>query len=164
MSWYAFSYMVNNKLIFLFIWNTAILVFFILFVLIEVYEASSLPEAVDLIVGSLQVTKSFKNNITDNRTIPRALTGAHEFISTQSFESLELTLQTVQRLCTILRGFWVQKYRYAESDDASYWTLSCNNSFEDPFNESTAVFKRVYDVHHWVSKKSLRMISPLFYK
>ena len=90
-----------NQSTFLFIWNTSILVFFIFIRFVK-----SLPESIDLIVRSLQVIESFKNNITDpNKTIPRALTGAHGFISTKSLESLELTLWTLQRLWTILWGF-----------------------------------------------------------
>ena len=64
--------------------------------MLGVYEVKLFPEATDLIVGSLQVTETIKNNIADsNKTIRRALTGAHEFISTKSFESLELTLWTL---------------------------------------------------------------------
>ena len=54
--------------------------------MLGVYEVKLFPEAIDLIVGSLQVTESIKNNIAgSNKTIRRALTGAHEFISTKSF-------------------------------------------------------------------------------
>ena len=43
--------------------------------MLGVYEVKLFPEAIDLIVGSLQVTESIKNNIADsNKTIPRALT------------------------------------------------------------------------------------------
>ena len=88
--------------------------------MLGVYEVKSLPEATDLIVGSLQVIESFKNNITDfNKTIPRALIGAHGFISTKSFESLELTLWTLQNLCTILPGF-----EYENTDMPSLMTLA----------------------------------------
>ena len=88
--------------------------------MLGVYDAKSLPEAIDLIVGSLQVIESFKNNITySNKTIPRALTGAHGFMLTKSFESLELTLWTLQRLCTILRDF-----EYENTDMLSLITLA----------------------------------------
>ena len=63
-----------------------------------------------------------------------------------------------------IAGFRGRKYRYLKSDDASYWTLSCSNSFKDCFNWSIAVCKRVSDVHHWISKEILLMVSLLFYK
>ena len=75
-----------------------------------------------------------------------------------------INLVDIAKFMHHIAGFWVRKYRYAESDDASYWTLSCSHSYKGLFNESIAVFKRVYDVHHWVNKESLRMVSPLFYK
>ena len=84
-----------------------ILAFSFVFAFLRFYGSKSLPEAIDLIMKSLEVIESFKNNITDsNKKFSRALKG-----ETKSFESLELTLWTNVKLMYHIVQFRVRKNR-----------------------------------------------------
>ena len=111
---------------------------------------------------SLQVIESFKNNITDsNENSPRALTGA-----TKSFESLELTLWSLQRLCTIMRGL-----DYENTDMLSLMTLAIEQLGATIHLKTFLMIQLEYSrefvtsitkIEGKITKGKLLMVSPLF--
>lgn len=115
------------------------------------------------IIRSFQIIESFtNNNIKDSKK---------NFINQCSWIHLNkiiritwIKLADTAKIMYHIAGFRGQKCRHVKSDNASYWTLSCKNSFKGPVNESIAVFERVSAVRHWISKENLFMVKLLFYK
>ena len=61
-------------------------------IFVGVYDLKSLPDALELISQSLNVVSGFETDIRSiGREIPAAISGAHAFVSTKSFVSLQLT-------------------------------------------------------------------------
>ena len=78
----------------------------VFFIFVGVYDLKYLPDALELISQSLNVLSGFEIGIRSiGREIPAAISGAHGFVSTKSFVSLQLTHCSLTKLLQNVSSF-----------------------------------------------------------
>ena len=93
-------------------------------IFVGVYELESLPDALELISQSLNVVSGFETEIRSvGREIPATISGAHGFVSTKPFVSLQLTQWSLTKLLQNVSSFG-----YNHTDLLSMMTLSAEYS------------------------------------
>ena len=71
-----------------------------------VYNLKSLPDALELMSQLLNVVSGFETDVRSiGREIPAAISGAHGFVSTKSFDSLQLTHWSLTKLLQNVSSF-----------------------------------------------------------
>ena len=75
-------------------------------IFVGVYDLKSLPDTLELISQPLNVVSGFETDIRSiEREIPAVISGAHGFVSTKSFVSLQLTHWSMTKLLQNVSSF-----------------------------------------------------------